>query len=167
MPTQKEFTQQGQFIEQPIEQIDPKTVEQQQKDLQNAEISRKTKLYAIGLGSLGLIGYGVYKIPKLPDHINNETLKIVGVLFGGLVVGSYLGNVQFLSGNTPTPTERIFRNIGGGAMLGSLLYFINRGIFKTSVINGLKISTVLTLATLAYLIYNEESNKKSNSLIKK
>lgn len=163
---EKEFTVDGHFIEKPIEQLDPKLIEQQQSDFKKAEIKVKTKLYAVGAGILGVIGYAAYQIPKLPEKVNYETLKIVGVLFVGLIIGAKMGNVKLLSGNVPTTTERIFRNIGGGAMLGSLLYFISRGIFKSNINNSLKISGALTFATLGYLFYNEEKNKQIKYIVK-
>lgn len=110
---------------------------------------------------LGLTGYGVYKLGKLPDSVNNERLKVVGAIAGG-------GGIALLTalgcawGGCNDKTK-IPISFGVGGFVGGLTYLTSRTLFKQNPKNSLIASAILGGIGIAYVYTDGFTKFRSNS----
>jgi hypothetical protein len=144
--------------EQTIIREEPKTMAN--RDYWKNQLSIKKLVFNSYPIMLGLTGYGVYKLGKLPDSVNNERLKVVGAIAGGggIVLLTALGCAW---GGCNDKTK-IPISFGVGGFVGGLTYLTSRTLFKQNPKNSLIASAILGGIGIAYAYTEWESNHNNN-----
>jgi hypothetical protein len=110
---------------------------------------------------IGLTGYGVYKLGKLPDTVNKERLKVVGAIVGG-------GGIAFLTAMGCAwggcgDKSKVPIGLGVGFGVGGLTYLTSRTLFKQNPKNSLIASAILGGIGIAYVLTDGFTKIRANS----
>lgn len=132
-------------------------VAQNKKTQDATKIKRK-----LILGStIGLLGYSAYKIPKLPDHKNYETLKVVGVIGGSAIL--LLSSISWSMGQNKIKSLSFYSSISLGA--GGISYLALRSLLNKDISSSLKIAAIIGLSVGGYFYYNSEIKPNINKKV--
>jgi hypothetical protein len=129
------------------------TILNAKRESEISNINSKLKIASV----LGITGYGIYKVGKLPDTFKGERgLVISAIALSGI---GWLSTIDF-SGKSHT--NRFI--ISTGVAAASIGYLGSRVIFKQNVKKSLLLSSIFLIGTVFYMKEKINSNNTNTGL---